>query len=480
MRQRRALHYGARMALSRREFLRASAGAVALTALPGDAQARLPHLRELRAAVRGRVYAPGNPGYDRARLVFNRRFDGVRPPAVVRVRDAADVQAVVRWAGRHDVPLVVRSGGNAYNGGSTSRDAVVVDVGGLDRVGLDGRIATVGPGLRNIDLYTRLARRGLAIGSGSCPNVAVGGLALGGGMGLAGRGLGLLLDRVVALDVVTADGQRRRVDASAGEDLFWALRGGGGSFAVVTALHLRARRLRHAAWFFASYPADAREEVLAAWDALAPGAPSALTAICTLTGSRASAFGQYLGSERELRRLVAPLARIPGARFSSGTSGFLALQRRWAGCSEGESLAACRSVPRATFDASSVYVAERLRARGRRAFVAAADGGATLVLDAYGGAINRVGAGATAFVHRDVRFSVQILSYSPIGTARPRVRRARALIAPFGNGGAYQNYADLDLAHPRRAYYGANLARLRAIKAAVDPENRFRPAQGMA
>jgi FAD/FMN-containing dehydrogenase len=457
------------MQLSRREFLATSAAALVL---PLDAHAG-PPLRELRAAVRGRVYAPGNPGYDRARLVFNRRFDAIRPPAVVRVRDTADVQAAVRWAGRHDVPLVVRSGGNAYNGASTSRDAVVLDVGGLDGFGLDGNVATVGPGLRNLPFYRKLARRGLAVASGSCPNIAIGGLATGGGMGLAGRGLGLALDRVTAFDVVTADGQRRRV--SGDDDLFWALRGGGGSFAVVTAVHLRARPLRRAAWFFASYPASARDEVLEAWDDLAPGAPGALTSICTLTGTRASAFGQYLGPESELRRLVAPLARIGGARFSAGTSDFLALQRRWAGCADG----GCGDVPRASFDASSIYVARRLSARARRAFVSAADAGATLILDAYGGAINRVPADATAFVHRDVRFSVQILSYAPIATARRRVRRARALIAPFGNGGAYQNYADLDLRSPRRAYYGANLGRLRSIKAAVDPDDRFRPAQGI-
>jgi FAD/FMN-containing dehydrogenase len=470
----RRLDYGGRMPLSRRELLEASAlGAVALAA-PLDAQARLPRrqLRELRAAVRGPVLAPGDRGYDGARLVFNKRFDGIRPPAVVRVRDAADVQAVVRWAGRHDVPLVVRTGGNAYNGASTSRDAVVVDAGGLDRFGLEGATLIAGPGLRNWELYRRLARRGLAVPSGSCPNVAIGGLATGGGMGLAGRALGLTLDRVTAFDVVTAAGGRLRV--SGDDELFWALRGGGGSFAVVTAVHLRPRRLRRAAWFFASYPESAREEVLAVWDGLTPSAPEELTAICTLTGTRASAFGQYLGSEAALRRLVAPLARIGGARLSTGTSGFLALQRRWAGCAEG----GCGAVPRATFDASSVYVARRLSARGRRAFLAAADG-ATLVLDAYGGAIGRVAADATAFVHRDVRFSVQFLSYSPIATARRRVRRARALIAPFGNGGAYQNYADLGLRSPRRAYYGANLDRLEAIKAAVDPDGRFRPAQGV-
>jgi FAD/FMN-containing dehydrogenase len=101
------------------------------------------------------------------------------------------------------------------------------------------------------------------------------------------------------------------------------------------------------------------------------------------------------------------------------------------------------------------------------------------VLDAYGGAIGEVDAKATAFVHRDVRFSVQILSYAPQATARRRVRRARSVIAPFGNGEAYQNYADLQLRQPRRAYYGRNLERLHQIKAAVDPDNRFRPAQGV-
>jgi hypothetical protein len=143
-------------------------------------------------------------------------------------------------------------------------------------------------------------------------------------------------------------------------------------------------------------------------------------------------------------------------------------------------VAACRTVPRASFDASSIYVGKPLSARGRRAFVAAADGGATLVCDAYGGAVNAVAPDATAFVHRDMRFSVQILSYAPLSSARPTVRRARARIAPFGTGEAYQNYADLDLRNPLQAYYGANLTRLRTVKAAVDPGDRFQPAQGIS
>ena len=186
-----------------------------------------------------------------------------------------------------------------------------------------------------------------------------------------------------------------------------------------------------------------------------------------------STFGQYLGTEAALRKLVAPLTRIGGARVTLGSDSFLALQHRWAGCSED-----CR-VPRASFDASSIYVEDRLSARGRRAFIAATREGATLVLDAYGGAINAVPRSATAFAHRDARFSVQILSYAPISVARTRVRRARALIAPYGNGGAYPNYASLDLHNARRAYWGANFERLREVKAAVDPEGRFTTAQGV-
>jgi FAD/FMN-containing dehydrogenase len=286
---------------------------------------------------------------------------------------------------------------------------------------------------------------------------------------------------VTSFDVVTADGRLRRSDATNDEDLFWALRGGGGSFGIVTAIRLRVRRVSSAAWFFASFPRSSASEALATWDGLAPRAPKELTSIFTISGDGGpvTALGQYFGSESALRRLVAPLARIGGARLNAGTSGYLALQRRWAGCADG-GLAACHRNPRTLFAASSVYVAKRLSARARADFLAAAAKGATLVLDAYGGAIGLVGPGETAFVHRDARFSVQILSYAgDLATARSRVARARALIAPHGNGQSYQNYADPNLSGALRAYYGANHARLQRVKAAVDPDNRFRPAQGI-
>jgi FAD/FMN-containing dehydrogenase len=465
--------------LSRRELVQAAA-LVGLGISP-FMRDDLPksQVRALRRAVRGPVHLPGERGYNASRYLFNRRFDGIRPPAVVRVRDAADVQAVVRWADRFDVPLTMRSGGHAYNGASISRQAVVVDMRAINGVRLNGSIATIGPGARNIDVYAKLARRGVTSPSGSCPTVGVGGLATGGGMGLAGRELGLTIDRVRSYDVVTADGRKRTVDANSDEDLYWALRGGGGSFGIVTAVRVKVRRVRRAAFFRITFPAGSLEEALAAWDDLAPTAPDGLTAILTLTSTGASAFGQFFGSERRVRQLVAPLARVPGASaVSAGTQDYFDLQRRWAGCADG-GLAACRDYNRTTFDASSVYIAKPLSAAARRAFVSATQTGATLICDAYGGAIGRVAPSATAFVHRNVRFSVQIASYASLSTARDRVNRARRRIAPYGNGQAYQNYSDLDLKNARRAYYGANYGRLVDIKTAVDPANRFRLAQGI-
>src|SRR4051794_21704448 len=254
------------MAMTRRTLL--VRGAAVLLAPAVEACALPPRqIAALRAAVRGRVFVPGVSGYNAARVVFNRRWDGVRPPAVVQVRDTADVRAVVRWAERYGMPLVARSGGHGYNGDSTSATAVVVDLRHLNQVRYRDGVATLGPAARLGDVYAKLAAHGVPVPAGSCPTVAAGGLALGGGMGLAGRALGLTLDRVTSFDVVTADGQRRR--ASGDDDLFWALRGGGGSFGIVTAARLRTAQVSRAAFFTIAY--GDRDEALERFDAFAPG-----------------------------------------------------------------------------------------------------------------------------------------------------------------------------------------------------------------
>jgi len=465
--------------LTRRELaVRAAAGGAAL-ALPGWAligeagAARSPALKQLARHVKGPVLTPRSS----AGLVFNSRYAGIRPMAVVRAAGPADVQACVRWAARHGVRITARSGGHSYAGYSTAQGGLVVDLRRLDSVSLSGGRVTAGAGTQLIELYAALARRGATVPGGSCPTVALGGLALGGGMGLAGRRFGLTCDNVTAVQIVTADGRLHHADHDTIPDLFWACRGGGGgNFGIVTGFQMRAHRVSSAAWFQIVWPWSQASEALAAWQQLAPGAPRALTALFTLAGNRrVSSIGQFFGGERALRRLLRPLTRVSGAQLSTGTSGYLALMQRWAGCA-GESVAQCDRFLPAPFDAGSDYVAQPLPPRGRAAAIAAAERGGTLLFDPYGGVINRVQPSATAFVHRRQLFCIQY--YSPTAS-QSWVGGARRAMAPYTSGQCYQNYIDPQLEHWPRAYYGSNLDRLKAIKRAVDPDDVFRFKQGI-
>jgi FAD/FMN-containing dehydrogenase len=477
--------------LSRRQFVFA-AGAVFLArraAPPGSAA-----LRELAREVRGPVVVRGASGYAGLAHVYNERWDGRRPSAVLVAHGVADVQAAVRWAARHSVAIRARSGGHSYAGWSTVADGLVVDLRRLRGISLErgNTRAVIGPGAQLGDVYRRLAARGVTVPAGSCPSVAMGGLALGGGMGLAGRKLGLTLDRVTEVHVVLPDGTLRRGSATRNEDLYWACRGGGGgNFGIVTSFRLRTAPARRAAFFTISWPWEQASEALAAWQSLMHGAPDALTSVLSLsTGPRVSAIGQYMGAASHLPGLLRPLTRVAGARLSTGSSSYAQLQRRWAGCLD-LSATACHTrgtrpggtLPRARFAAGSDYVGRALPRAGREAAIAAIErrGSASgaLLLDSYGGAINRVAADATAFVHRDARYSIQYLAYGPTHAGAAWVRSARAALAPYVNGEAYQNYIDPDLANFRQAYYGANLARLRDIKARLDPDGRFDFPQGI-
>jgi len=362
---------------------------------------------------------------------------------------------------------------------------------------VSGGRATVGPAAKLIDVQRALTRRGVTVPSGSCPTVGIGGLALGGGHGLAGRRFGLTSDNLLAARIVTADGRVRHVDASTNEDLYWACRGGGGgNFGVVTALTLKTHRVSGASFFNISWPWSEASEAIAAWQRFAPHAPPALTSILSLgttggSGSpRVAALGQFFGSESALRTLLRPLTRVPGAGFSTGSAGYFDLVMRWAGCLGG-GLAACHRSTRSSFFAKSDYFDTPVNRRGRARMIDWIErrqatpslGSGALLLDAYGGALNRPAKDATAFVHRDMLFSLQYLAYFGNAAAGRASRRwingTWHALRPHVSGEAYQNYIDPDLAHWQRAYYGSNLARLRDIKKQVDPDFRFRFPQAI-
>ena len=192
-------------------------------------------IREVSSEVRGRLIRPHDDGYDEARTVFYGGFDR-RPGLIVRVEDAADVSRVVALAQDSGLELAVRSGGHSVAGHSVSDGGIVLDLSEMKNLELDveRRTAWAQTGLTAGEYTAAAGAHGLATGFGDTGSVGIGGITLGGGVGYMVRKHGLTIDDLLAAEVVSADGELLRVDAETHPDLFWAIRGGGGNFAVAT------------------------------------------------------------------------------------------------------------------------------------------------------------------------------------------------------------------------------------------------------
>ena len=475
--------------LTRRELLARAAGlsvALALPSLRDVAQAAVdPRLRALQNTLRGPVITRTDPRYPSARLAFDGLYDDIHPLAVAQPVDAADVATVVRWARRTGVHIVARSGGHSY-GGYSSTSGVVVDLSRLASVHVTAGQAVVGAGARLGNIYAVLGGHGLAIPAGTCPSVGIGGHALGGGFGLASRAWGLASDNVRSLQVVTADGKVVTADPKHNPDLFWACRGGGGgNFGIVTRLVFGTHGVSQGSYFVATWPWAQADEVLRSYLQWAPVAPAALGSVCRLAtgpgGPTLQVFGQFLGSEARLKAALATLGP-PAQKLTIGTSSWLDLVRRWAGCL-GHTLPSCAAPGHQVFVGASDYVAKvpslAQAARFRNVIDARGTAPGALLIDSYGGAVNRVPATATAFPHRDVLASIQYFATGDAASARAWVNASRAKLAPVTSGAAYVNYIDPDLRNWQQAYYGRNLARLRRLKRRYDPHNLFHFAQSI-
>src|SRR6187200_1395197 len=190
--------------------------------------------------VRGRVIVPGDDDYDERRAVFMGGIDR-RPAAIVMAADADDVARTILFASETGAELAVRSGGHSGAGHSTTEGGIVLDLRDLRALDIDVDACTawVQPGLTAAEYTTEAGAHGLATGFGDAGSVGIGGITVGGGVGFLSRKYGLTIDDLLAAEVVTADGRIRQVDADHEPDLFWAIRGGGGNFGVVTRLQLR-------------------------------------------------------------------------------------------------------------------------------------------------------------------------------------------------------------------------------------------------
>lgn len=436
----------------------------------------------LRAALRGEVIAPGDPGYDKARAIFYGGHDP-RPALVVRPADAADVARAVDFARESGLALAVRGGGHGIAGHSGGDGAIVLDLVRLKGLTIDpeGRTAWAGGGLTAGEYTAAAAEYGLVTGFGDTASVGIGGITLGGGVGYLVRKYGLTIDDLLAAEVVTADGRLLYVDERSHPDLFWALRGGGGNFGVVTRFKFRLHELREVLGGTLVLPAT--PEVIAGFVAAAQAAPDELSTIAGVMKAPPLPFlppelhGQpilmvslvYAGVGEAAERAVAPLRALarPIADMVRPMRYVEIYPPDEGGAhpmAQGRTLFVER-VDRAV----AAMILERIRSS--TAMIAVAQ------IRVLGGAMARVPADATAFAHRGapILMNVGALYQRPEeGAAHAAWAEALAQDLRQGVEGAYVNFLGAEgEARVREAYPGATWERLAAVKRRYDPGNLF-------
>jgi FAD/FMN-containing dehydrogenase len=455
----------------------------------------------------GTLVRPGEAAYNVAKRQFDPRFDTLHPAGIAYCRDPHDVSTCLAFVRKYGVPVAARSGGHSYAGWSSS-SGLIVDVTRMAGVNVSGTAATVGAGTHLIDFYNGLSAHGRVVPGGSCPTVGIAGLTLGGGVGVVSRAFGLTSDNVTSLQIVTADGLLRTCSASSNPDLFWACRGGGGgNFGVVTSFTFATHPASEIILFFLSWPWSRAARVISAWQSWAPHAPDELWSNLHLAAAPGGSIpsiqvgGTYLGSVTAASRL---LEKLYAAAGSDPSSPFLEVSPSWlhamlveAGCAS-LTVNECHlptqnpagQLSRASEYAKSDFFTKPLSSQGIGTLlsgveslqrVSGAPGGAGgIAFDALGGAVNRIGPGATAFVHRDALFQAQYTTTWPVGSASAGVARQHAWqqsfwqsMRPYASGQAYQNYIDPALTNWRQAYYGANYNRLTQVKGTYDPDRVF-------
>ncbi len=406
--------------------------------------------------------------------------------------------------------MCARSGGHSYAGYS-SCDGLVIDVSRLSgvRVDTNSNTAVIGAGALLIDVYNEVGANNRLLPGGSCPTVGIAGLALGGGIGVFARRYGLTSDNLRALEVVTADGSLLRANESEHADMLWASRGGGGgNFGVVTSFTFDVHAMPEVTLFTLQYPWSVAATMLEAWLEWIDGAPDELWSNCVLESQGTYGFlgqvgGVFCGSPDELATYLSALKSAIDATPTysfNGSNSYLSAMEIEAGCS-GLSVAACHLssqnphgvLSREAYSAKSSYVNAPLSSAGCVQIVDAIEHlaslaptlGGALAFDSYGGVINRIASGATAFVHRDKLACIQATYSWSAGAPTSVIDAGRTWLTWLGanvfdpTSGAYQNYIDPTLSDWRSSYYGSNLDRLVGVKRRYDPENHFSFAQSI-
>ena len=447
---------------------------------------------ELKGTVRGEVVFPHDAEYENARKVYNAMIDK-RPAVVVRCTGVADVIAAVKAAHAEGLAVAVRGGGHSVPGFGTADDAVVVDLTRMRGIRTDPDAKTVRAegGCTWGDFNHATHAFGLATTGGIISTTGIAGLTLGGGIGYLTRGAGLSLDSLVSADVVLADGSFTTASADRNPDLFWALRGGGGNFGVVTSFEFALRPLKNVVAGPMFFEVDDAPKVLRAFDAYIDRAPREL-----------GAFFAW--------QIAPPLPFIPEDRHGDT---FCALVACWAGppADAERALAPLREAAPVVAEAvgpmpypaiNSAFdalVPPGLQHYWKAVFSKGLTDGAidahvthgpkvpvvnsTVHIYPINGAVHDVAPDATAFGHRDAKYAMVVAGMWPDpaqNEAKVRwVRDYYKALAPHAEEGGYINFAAGDDMNRVQANFGKNYARLREVKSKYDPGNVFRHNQNI-
>ncbi|MFI5978143.1 FAD-binding oxidoreductase [Streptomyces sp. NPDC051452] len=486
----------------------APSGSSSRTSLKTTSAAAAANWTALGRDLDGTLVRPTDASWKTAHLLYNTRFDALKPAAVAYVAHADDVRTTLAYAHAHGVRVSIRNGGHSYAGYSSGDNRLIIDVSKLNRVRVSGGQAVVGAGSKLIDVYRALGAKGVTIPAGSCPTVGVSGLVLGGGHGVVSRAYGLTCDSLTQATLITADGTQVTADASHHSDLFWALRGAGnGNFGVVTELHFATHPAPQAVTAYLTWPWAKAAAVLKAWQEWGPSQPdeiwSSLHLACSPGRTPTVSVSCFsLGTYRELQNAVDRLAQKAGANATSVSlhrRGYEEAMEIYAGCSTFSADAQCHlpgSTPgrspqgrlgRETYAARSDFFDRSLSAAGIQTVLnqirSVRGGGGSIAFTALGGAVNRVSPTATAFVHRRSRMLAQYLvswgAGASGGTAQSWLTSAHQAMRPYASGAAYQNYTDPTLTNWRTAYYGDAATRLAKVKKSYDPQRFFTYPQGL-
>jgi hypothetical protein len=488
---------------SRRGILRATATAgVGALVLPGIAAAEAPgasaatgeadSATDMPATLTGRIVRPSSPGYAQASLGWDELF--VRYPLViVFAQETQDVVNALAWARQHDVALRVRSGRHSLEGWSNVDNGIVIDVSELKSVRIDAasRTATVGSGLSQLEAVTTLAKKDLAVTTGTEGTVGLSGATLGGGFGFLTRYLGMACDSLIAAEIVVPSGARHakviKADLTTHPDLLWALRGAGnGNFGIVTSLTYKATPLKSVAYLQATWDGVTDlHGIFDTWQRTAPVADNRLGTQLEIHKNQTLLFAVLAdGTTARARQLLAPILSVGQPEVSVKTG-------NWGDVYAGFQIPT-KDEP-ANWKFFSQFTTEPFPKKAISVIASfmrdAPSDDSNFFTQAFGGAVKRSPRGGAAFPHRHALF------YSEPGAGwgtrgKPRsgdatTPVAQAWIAEFSQAlrpyvnGAYVNVPNIGMANWETAYWGSNLDRLRKIKAKYDPHNIFQYEQSV-